>query len=478
VLCALFLLLPATPAVAAPAWLAPVDLTAAGESARTAPQVAVDPGGDAVAVWKGHNGADEVIEASSRTAGGSWQAPVDLSAAGYDASEPQVAVDAAGEAVVLWKDSGGTNTIIEAASRTAGGGWQAPVELSAAGRNASEPQVALDAGGDVVAVWGRSDGTNLIVQAASRPAGAGWEAPVDLSAAGQETSEPQVAIDAAGDAVAAWKADGAHFIVQAASRPAGAGWQVPVDLSATGQGAYEPQVAIGADGDAVAVWKRYNGSNYVVDATGRPAGGSWEVPVDLSAAGQNTDAPQVAVDSGGDAVAVWEGSDIVEAASRPAGGSWQASVDLSATGQGAYEPQVAIDPGGDAVAVWENETNDIGEAASRPAGGSWQAPVDLSAGEGADAPQVAVDSGGDAVAVWEGYEGGFTVQAATYDATGPQLRSLSIPGAGTVGQRSPSRSRRSTAGRRSVRSAGNSATEPAPAAPSSATPTRPRATTR
>jgi hypothetical protein len=221
----------------------------------------------------------------------------------------------------------------------------------------------------------------------------------------------------------------------------------------------------------------------LVPATPAMAAATWLAPVDLTAAGESVrTAPQVAVDRGGDAVAVWKGydgaDDVIETASRPAGGSWQAPVDLSAAGRNAFAPQVAFDPGGDAVAVWENETDHIGEAARRPAGGSWQAPVDLSAGQDAFAPQVAVDPGGDAVAVWESYDGGYIAQAAAYDATGPQLRSLSIPAAGTVGQSLAFSVSPLDVWSRSVRSAGTSATAPAPAAPASATPTRPPATTR
>jgi hypothetical protein len=435
----LFLLLPATPAMAAPAWVAPVDLTAAGVSIRTAPGVAVDSGGDAVAVWKGYDGADEVIEAASRPAGGSWQAPVELSGSGHDASEPQVAVDSGGDAVAVWKRREGADYTVEAVSRPAGGNWQAPVDISAVGQNASGPQVAVDPGGDAVAVWELYDGTNHIVQAATSPAGGSWQTPVDISAIGQNASEPQVAVDPGGDAVAVWKGSGsANFIVEAASRPAGGSWQAPVAISAAGTNSEVPQVAVDQGGDAVAVWDLYDGINHIVQAATSPAGGSWQAPVDLSATGQSALEPQVAVDPAGDAVAVWErydGADyIVQASTSPAGGSWQTPVDLSAAGQDAIEPQVAVDPDGDAVAVWENETDLNAEAASRPSGGSWQAPVAIPGGHDAHVPQVAVDPAGDALAVWEGYEGGYIVQAAAYDATGPQLRSLSIPAAGTVGQ--------------------------------------------
>ena len=68
---------------------------------------------------------------------------------------------------VWWRYSeGGADHTIEAASRPAGGAWQAPVEISAADRGARDPHVALDPQGNAVAVWERENGGNWIVEAA------------------------------------------------------------------------------------------------------------------------------------------------------------------------------------------------------------------------------------------------------------------------------------------------------------------------
>jgi PKD domain len=432
----------AQPAQAAPAWLAPVDLSEAGQNAEE-PHVAFDSQGDALAVWRRFDGSNYIIQAATRLGGGSWQAPVDLSEKGESASEPQVAFDSQGDALAVWIRSNGSNEIIQAASRPAGGSWQAPVDLSEKGESASEPQVAFDSQGDAFAVWQRSNGSNEIIQAASRPAGGSWQAPVDVSEAGENAADPQLAIDPQGNALALWRhSNGSNFVIQAASRPASGSWQTPVDLSQEGESAFQPQVAFDSQGDALAVWVRSNGSVYIVQAAIRPAGGSWQTPEDLSEAGQNAEAPQIAVDPQGDALAVWERSNgsvkIIQSAIRPAGGSWQAPNDLSEGGEEAYNPQVALDPQGDALAVWErfDGSNYIVQAAIRPAGGSWQAPRDLSeAGHKASLPHLAFDPQGDALAVWERSNGSNQiVQAGAYDAAGPQLNGLSIPSAGTVGQ--------------------------------------------
>ena len=62
--------------------------------------------------------------------------------------------------------------------------------LSAGGQDAENLQLALDATGDAVLVWQRSDGANVRIEARARRA-AGVLGPVrTLSAAGQGASDP------------------------------------------------------------------------------------------------------------------------------------------------------------------------------------------------------------------------------------------------------------------------------------------------
>ncbi|HET9257141.1 MAG TPA: hypothetical protein VFO16_18350, partial [Pseudonocardiaceae bacterium] len=400
-------------------WQTSVNLSVAAQGrGGGAVRVAVNAQGNAVAVWTRSNGTNFIVQGAVRPAGRAWQAPIDLSIAGQDAGAPHVGIDPQGDAVAVWARFNGTNDVVQAAVRLHD---VTPVDLSAVGQDASDPQVAVDSQGDAVAVWTRSNGTNFIVQAAARPAGGAWQAPINLSATGQNASTPQVGIDAQGDAVAVWTHfSGTNDIVQAAARSGGGAWQAPVNLSAVGQNAVAPQVGIDAQGDAVVVWTRSNGINDIVQAAARSAGGAWQAPVSLSAAGQNASDPQVAVNAQGNAVAVWTRSngsnDIVQAAARSAAGAWQAPVSLSGTGQNASAPQVGVDGQGDAVAVWtrSNGSNDIVQAAARSAAGAWQTPVSLSGtGQNAGASQVAVNAQGNAVAVWRRFNrSNWIVQAA------------------------------------------------------------------
>ena len=110
----------AIPAQAAPTWLLPARLTAPGQSAES-PQVAVDPAGEAVAVWLRSNGVNTIVEGSVRPAGGPWQAPVALSTLGWNAGNPVVGTDQGGDTVLVWQRVEGRQTLIEAVARDAAG---------------------------------------------------------------------------------------------------------------------------------------------------------------------------------------------------------------------------------------------------------------------------------------------------------------------------------------------------------------------
>ena len=110
--------------------------------------------------------------ASGAPSGDPWSAVTDLSAIGQSASVPQIALSSDGtRATVVWYRFNGSNWIVQSASATISAGtasWGAVTDLSAAGRDARIPQVALSSDGTrATAIWLRSNGTHNIVQSAS-----------------------------------------------------------------------------------------------------------------------------------------------------------------------------------------------------------------------------------------------------------------------------------------------------------------------
>src|SRR3970040_2104732 len=114
--------------------------------------------------------------ASRYVAGVAWGTPVyvETDDAG-NAAYPQVDADAAGNAVAVWHQSDGTRTNIWANRYAVGAGWGTAerIETDNAG-SASDPQVAVDAAGNAVAVWHQSDGTRTNIWANRYAVGAGW----------------------------------------------------------------------------------------------------------------------------------------------------------------------------------------------------------------------------------------------------------------------------------------------------------------
>jgi hypothetical protein len=438
-------------ASAAPTWLAPTSLSATGESATDA-QVGVDAQGESVAVWQR---ADAVtantndVQAAVRPAGGSWQAsPTTLASCFFFSTTPQVAIDPRGDAVAAWEcaSSSTGDRVIEAATATGPPlQWSKPVQLSdSADINVEDPQVAVDANGDATVSWVTlGSGATSFVQAAQRPAGGTWTQPVTVSRTDATVGAPQVAEDPNGDATTVWTLNnGTTTVAEASVHPAGAAaWSMPIDLSSADAPASNAQVAISPQGTSIAVWRHGTSTSATIQAAVHAAGGQWQMPEDISSAGAED--PQVTVDPHGNAAAIWDRSEgantIVQAAQLPAGAaSWQAAGSVSDAGQSATAAQIAADTQGDLTAVWQrsNGTNTIVQAAVHPAGApGWQAPADLSAtGQSAENAAVAVDPRGNATAVWDRSNGANTIaQAAGYDA-GPLLTTGTIPATGTAGQ--------------------------------------------
>jgi hypothetical protein len=431
---------PTPPAL--PTWSAAGDVSLPLANAESA-QVAVDATGLATAVWDRYDGSNYIVQSSTSLDGGAWSTPEDLSATGQNSIIPQVTVDATGTATAVWVRNTGSGSIIQSSTRPSGGSWSTPEDLSASGQNAFDPQVTVDSTGTAIAVWSRSNGSNTIIQASTRPSGGSWSTPVDLSETGQDATNPQVTVDANGTAIAVWsRSNGTNTIIQSSTRPSGGSWTTPADnLSAVGQDASAPQVSVDATGTAIAVWSRSNGTNTIIQSSTRPSGGPWSTPAaDLSATGQDASAPQVTVDATGTATAVWSRSNgtntIIQASTRPSGGSWTTPENLSEPLGSAIQPQVTVDSTGLAAAVWNryDGSNNIIQSSMRSSGGSWSTPADnLSLPlQDAFAPQIAAGASGRVVAVWEQGNGSNNIiQSKSFaNAASPASGGASLPNTG------------------------------------------------
>ncbi len=276
------------------------------------PQVAFDNKGNATAVWQRNDGINNVIQVAIKKKGGAWSSPETLTTAnlqGLGDIDPQIAIDINGNIVVVWTNDS-TSTIRGVIKFAKDKKWSQSFNISRSGNNVTTPQIVLDEYGNATAVWARNDGKNYIVQAATHSSGNAWSIPVDISKTGQDALFPKITVDLNGIVSALWQRwNGSNTIVQIASKQPNGKWSPVLDLSELGQDASKPDIKATQSGDLICIWKRSNGENFVIQVISKPFGGVWSSPYTLSEAGQDALGAQIALNNAGNATVVWQRSD-------------------------------------------------------------------------------------------------------------------------------------------------------------------------
>jgi uncharacterized membrane-anchored protein len=395
-------------------WGEPVLIEIRNASSADSPQVAVDPNGNAVAVWNQSDGTRLNIWANRFTVATGWGvAELIENEDAASASAPQVAVDPNGNAVAVWNQSDEARPSIWANRFTPAAGWSLAelIETDNAG-GAANPQVAVDPNGNAVAVWNQSDGMRDNIWANRFTVAAGWSLAelIETDNAGG-AANPQVAVDPNGNALAVWnQSDGMRFNIWANRFTPTGGWDAaePIETDDLGN-AFSPQVAVDPNGNALAVWNQGDGTRINVWANRFTPTGGWGTAelIETDNAG-NAIAPQVAVDPNGNALAVWNQSDgtriSIWANRFTVVAGWGVAEPIENDDAGdASSPQVAADPNGNAVAVWfqSDGTRENVWANRFTSTTGWGAAELIEHEMGpAISPEVAVDPNGNAVAVW------------------------------------------------------------------------------
>lgn len=327
-------------------WSYPREIARPGIGAR--PQVALNDAGRAAVIWVHDIGRDRVVQATYRTgASDSFPNPSDLSAAVLEVRSHHVGIDAAGNAVVVWAERHDKEFDVAGEIRsTKNGAWGAPVVLSTANATAG-PSLAVTPAGEAFAIW--LEGSSVLVARGDLEQGR-WDPAVTLG--NDAGSGAAISVNSAGDAFAAWTLVGASGIEAAMRTPAGT-WQTEdahVDNGPTAATA-GPDVALAPDGTAVALWVASGMSRYAL----RSPDGTWSRPLPIAAA--DSAEPRIAMDPRDDAIATWVQGGRLVAAVRPATpGAWQPSLELSHAE--VSEPRVALDSTGHGTAVWNLRTGD------------------------------------------------------------------------------------------------------------------------
>ncbi len=440
VLSALLALALAAPARADLTWN-PQTLSVAGSAGDFA-RVAANGKGDAIAVWRIKSGNNSRIEASFRSAGGNFGSAnvvVDVFAfpAGYTVFAPRAAIDAQGDAVVVWyqgvpSPGNARSYSLQYSYRPAGGSFAAPQNITTGDLRA--PEVVMDAAGNATVLWRQNTGasprrdearvakkaagsgtfggfTTISNNSSSSPPGENVFVRPEGDTEEEEISRVSLTMDPSGRTLAVWSSfiNGTQYVRAAYRATATGSFDPPVTVAQSQ--AYDPTAAFDSQGNAIVVWT----GGYAI----RSASTGFAAPQPMPVNGW----PRAAFDAQGGVVVVGKSDgNVAQWSYRPAGGSFGPAVDLSPPGETGYDPQVGTDSSGNATAVWfaAKGSDQMVDTAYRPAGAgtafgpahSLSDPGDLPERFYGDFPHVAVGANGEAFAVWSRNDGtAFRVQS-------------------------------------------------------------------
>jgi hypothetical protein len=341
-------------------WSAPRTLrTLSGSIGATPPRLAVNARGDAVVVWTEREAGLSRVYATYRPAGGLWRRPRTVSPPGVQAELPRVALDGSGRALVLWRgfrDAAESSVVgLEVATGVRSGSWSTPTILCAC-RVTLDFDVAMNSSGHALVVWTPERGGLWL--AARSPKGR-WSTRRKISPL-EGYFMTKLTLNAAGAAVVSWVAANS---LEVAVHPVHGGfgptqgvadfpyWGFALALAATGEA-----VVMSADECCLYALARRPGTRLFtlrqVIAQGPGEGGANVLPA-------------IGFDRRGDALALWTRSDAtsgrlyVHAAQRPAGGGFDNGSDVGEIGGDCYKhlccsgaPAIAVGANGSGVAVW------------------------------------------------------------------------------------------------------------------------------
>ncbi len=321
------------------------------------PQIAIGPDGSAIAVWHQQEGTRRNIWANRYVSGSGWQTAELIETNDETTYAPQIAIGPDGNALAVWRQYDGSRYNIWANRYVSGSGWGTAelIETDDTG-GAGNPQVAIGPNGNALAVWGQYDGSRDNIWANRYVSGV-WQTAEQIELDAGSASDPQVAIGQDNNAIVVWgQDDGTRFSIYANSYVSGS-WQGAELIETDNAGdAISPQIAIGQDGNALAVWHQYDGTRENIWANSYVSG-SWRGAelIETDNTGFYAIYPQVAIGPDNNAIAVWGQDDGTREniwANRYVSGVWKTAELIETDDGSATAPQVVIGGDNNAIAVW------------------------------------------------------------------------------------------------------------------------------
>ena len=401
------------------------------------PRVAFDADGNGFAVWR----AGALVYARRYVrATDTWQTAFVLDSTGNSsASSPVLAVDANGNAVAGWVHSDNVSlsifTAFYDASTGTWGGKTLVENLTGAVSTTEGYVVAAISGDRAVVGWQYSNGD---VYVARRSSGT-WAAAESIETSSNTARQPNVVIDANGNVLTLWRQSqsSAESILYNRYNAATATWSGPTLLESSSTAADLPRLTFDGGSKAMAIWAQ--GSNIVARRYDFAAG-NWNTQQTIQSGSGLPDAAVLSSDADGNVVAAWQQSDgtadsIWVSRYNATSATWTTPQLLESSNNAVPSDIRCVTTStvaGRAVVAWlQSDGTRISLYTSQFTGGSWSSPTLREQNNSVDAalPVVAIDGQGNATVVWQQSDGtAVSIYQARFTAGVPYF---TVPGGAT-----------------------------------------------
>ena len=432
-------------ALPAAAWSPPQQLSSDGQVVNYIDRVVAGPEGSVATLWY----AAGTYYTATRTTAGGFAAPVAVNPEPLSTDDwSDIAIGPDGAITVVWIDS--SNDTVQTATTLPGSvTYGAPqIVYREPDGNVFGAVLAIASDGTVVVSWlsDRSDNPNDVVSTATRtPGAAAFGTSVRLSNPEQDSDIATVVAAPDNSITIMWHGSvGGNVIIEAATRPAGSSSFGPVQAVTTQRGIFQSATrsAVTGDGTLIVAW--VDGDSTLATAT-RPAGATAFGPAEVLAGPISSGVFGLAAAPDGTAVITWDGRAspgfTVLAAVRSAGAAtFGAPQVLSRNGTLSVNPVIAVAPDGRFTSVWLEAQMGPGQYNLRSAtlapGTAAFTDTEMIAETQRESalPQIATASDGTPVVAWEQTISGTTSALASWGSptTYPLTIGRSGTGTGTV----------------------------------------------
>lgn len=324
-------------------------------------QIACGADGSCIAAWARVNAnlvADSGIAVARYETARGWSQPVPLS--GDRGTQPRVAVDGRGGAIVMWRaqpGGGPAQAYVRRFDPATGWGTQVQASPLEADSSIDAHALAMNGSGQVVAafvvrVQPPGQGHTFSLRGAHLVGGEWRHSSIPGGANGGDLA---LAIDRLGRATLIWR--DTTGTVKASGTDGSQAWFAPFDLSGSGVATVPPRLALDTVGRAYVAWFEDTGATpprtHLVLQT-RPAGGAWAAAI-VEPTGARPGDMALASGPAGRAVALYTQPTTIVLREYNVSGGWGAERNLQGTPSNGSTalPTLVMDPGGGLTAAWQ-----------------------------------------------------------------------------------------------------------------------------